>query len=140
MMTLLIAIVILLFGIVVFGIRVADPLQWTLAVVSTALCFTGIMMLLSTLGHNEQSVSTIGWSVLMPLSMIGGGMIPLFFMPKWMLQISHISPIKWSITAIEGAMWRGMTWEELLIPCSILIGIGLITFTLGVIVLKRKLR
>ncbi len=139
LMTMLISLVILLFGRLVFSIRIADPLQWVVAVISTSLCFTGIMMLLSTLGNSEQAVSTIGWSVLMPLSMIGGGMIPLFFMPKWMLTVSHISPIKWSITALEGAMWRGMTWQELALPCGLLIGIGVVAFSLGVLMLKRKM-
>ncbi len=137
--TMMVATVILVFGKLVFGIRIADPLQWVVAVASTSLCFTGMMMLLSTVGNSEQSVSTIGWSVMMPLSMIGGGMIPLFFMPKWMLTVGSISPIKWSITAIEGAMWRGMTWSELLVPCSILIGIGAGTFSLGVVVLRKRI-
>jgi ABC-2 type transport system permease protein len=103
-----------------------------MAVLSTSLGFVGIMMLLSVMGKTEQSAGGIGWSVLMVISMIGGGMIPLFVMPSWMRTISHFSPVKWAILAMEGALWRRFTFQEMLLPCGILIGVGLVFFIVGV--------
>ena len=45
----------------------------------------------------------------MPMTMLGGGMIPQFVMPPWMLTVGNISPVKWAILGLEGAMWRNFT-------------------------------
>ena len=45
----------------------------------------------------------------MLMAMFGGGMIPLVFMPKFMQTLSNFSPAKWSVLALEGAIWRGFT-------------------------------
>jgi ABC-2 type transport system permease protein len=116
----------------VFRLRpVSFPLLG-LAVVSSAVGFVGIMMLLAVSGRTEQAVGGIGWAVLIVMSMLGGGMIPLFFMPSWMRTIGTFSPVKWSVLAMEGAVWRGFTLVEMLKPCGILIGVGMICFAIGV--------
>jgi ABC-2 type transport system permease protein len=89
------------------------------------------MMLLSVLGRTEQAASGIGWAVLLVLSMLGGGMIPYFFMPSWMRALSNVSPVKWSILAMEGAVWRGFTLTEMLLPAGILVGTGALFFAVG---------
>ena len=54
----------------------------------------------------------------------GGAMMPLAFMPPWMRSISHVSPIKWGILAMEGGIWRGFTLPEMLLPCGVLLAFG----------------
>lgn len=116
----------------IFGLRpVSFPLL-ALAVVSSAVGFVGVMMLLAVSGKTEQAVGGIGWAVLIVMSMLGGGMIPLFFMPSWMRTIGNFSPVKWSVLAMEGAVWRGFSFVEMLKPCGILVGVGVICFALGV--------
>ena len=127
----------LLFGHFIFGVRLGNPLGLILAIVSTSACFVGIMMLLATLGKTEQGVAGAGWGILMPLAMLGGGMIPLIAMPPWMQTASNISPIKWGIIGLEGAVWRGFNLEEMLVPCAILLAIGSICFVLGIKNLAR---
>lgn len=114
-----------------FGVR---PGSWGLlamAVVSAAIAFVGIMMLLSVMGKTEASAGGIGWAVLLVLAMIGGGMMPLAFMPRSLQTLSHVSPIKWAIYAMEGAIWRNLTIAQMLTPCAILIGIGAVCFLVG---------
>jgi ABC-2 type transport system permease protein len=89
------------------------------------------MMLVAAIGRNEQSTSAAGWAILMPMSMIGGAMVPLFAMPPWLVRLSVISPVKWAILAFEGATWRAFSASEMLLPCGILIGVGLVAFALG---------
>src|SRR5262249_44200311 len=115
---------ILLLGHFIFGVRLSNPLGRVLALLFTSACFVGIMMLLATLGKTEQGVAGAGWGILMPLAMLGGGMIPLIAMPPWMQTASSISPIKWGIVSLEGAIWRGFNLEEMLVPCAILLAIG----------------
>ncbi|HOP05910.1 MAG TPA: ABC transporter permease [candidate division Zixibacteria bacterium] len=124
-------------GRLVFGIRTPDPLMLFAAILAGSLCFVGIMMLISVLGKTEQAVSGAGWAILLIMSMIGGGMVPIMFMPGWLVPISNFSPIKWSIYALEGAIWRGFSWGEMMMPIGILLGIGALTFVAGVLRFRK---
>ena len=96
---------------------------------TTAFC--GLMMLVATLGDTEQAASGTAWAFMMPLSMIGGGMIPQFILPSWMAAAGVVSPIRWAIRAFEGALWRGFTLAEMALPCAILVAVGAACFALG---------
>jgi len=123
---------------VIFKMPTDSPLLLIPAAACTILCFAGFMMFVATLGRTEQSVGGAGWAMLMIMAMIGGGMIPLFVMPPWLRSISHFSPVKWGIYAIEGAIWRGFTITEMIGPCLILLAIGGTFFSLGVLMLRRQ--
>lgn len=118
-------------GAVVFKVRPGSLALLAVAVLCACVAFVGIMMLLSVLGRTEQAVSGSAWAAMLMLSMIGGGMVPLFAMPRWMAQLSDASPVKWAILAMEGAIWRGFTPLEMLLPCGILLGVGVATFAIG---------
>jgi ABC-2 type transport system permease protein len=109
-----------------------------LALTCTLLCFVGLVMFICTLGRTEQSVGAAGWAILMIMGMLGGAMLPLIFMPSWLRPFSHISPVKWSIFALEGAIWRNFTLTEMITPCLILLAIGTAAFMLGVAMLRRQ--
>ena len=68
---------------------------------------------------------------MMPMSMLGGGMVPLAVMPGWMQSFSVISPVRWMIVSYEGAIWRGFSLAEMALPCAILLAIGVVAFGLG---------
>ena len=123
-------------GITVFGVRPTSYPLLALALLCGSICFCGIMMALSVIGGTEQAAAGIGWGLSLPLSMLGGGMVPLFLMPEWMQRLANISPMKWTLMAYEGAIWRGFTPGEMLLPCAVLVAIGVIAFTLG----ARRLR
>ncbi len=118
-------------GVVAFGVR---PTSWPLlaaAVLAAALAFTGIMMVLSVLGGTEQSASGAAWATLLVVALLGGGMVPLFVMPRWMLTASGVSPAKWAILAFEGALWRGFSPAEMALPLGLLLAIGAAGLVLG---------
>jgi len=129
--TLAVAAVLFGVGAAFFGVRADSYLKLTAALLCVALAFVGVMMTLAVLGRTEQSAGGIGWAVLLVMAMIGGGMIPLAFLPAWVQSLASVSPIKWSILAIEGAVWRNFSAAEMLRPCLILLGIGAACFALG---------
>ena len=89
------------------------------------------MMLVASLGRTEKGAAGAGWAIMMPMSMLGGGMMPLAVMPAWMQPLSVVSPVRWTILAYEGAIWRGFSLAEMALPCAILVGIGAVAFALG---------
>lgn len=120
----------------VFNVRPNSYPLLFFAFVSAALAFVGVMMLISVLGKTEASAGGIGWALLLVMAMIGGGMVPLVMLPKWMGTVSHVSFVKWTVLAMEGAVWRGFSLQEMLLPCGILIGIGVVCFAAGVHLFK----
>ncbi|GEM_PF-4169527 len=78
------------------------------------------------------------WAIIMVMAMIGGAMMPLVFMPDWMQKVSNFSIVKWSIYALESGIWRDLSFLEIVKPCGILIGIGLLCFGMGSFLLRRS--
>jgi ABC-2 type transport system permease protein len=96
------------------------------------------MMLIASVGRSPQSVAGAGWAVMLVMSMTGGGMVPLAFMPEWMQSFSNVSLVKWAITGVEGAVWRGFTWAEMAVPLAILVGAGALALAIGARALGRS--
>jgi len=132
-----IGVMLLFIGMIIFGVRVVNPGVLMISLVAASLCFVGVTMMVSVIGKTEEAVSGGGWGILLVLAMIGGGMLPLMFMPGWLRTISHISPVKWGILSIEGGIWRDFSYSEILMPVVILLGIGTLCFTVGVTLLTR---
>ncbi|MDZ4731569.1 MAG: ABC transporter permease [Xanthomonadales bacterium] len=116
---------------VVFGVPIDYPQKVLFAVLSVATLFVGIMMFLAAIGKTERGMASVGWAVMMVFAMFGGGMIPLFAMPAWMISISNFSPVKWAILMFEGATWREFSYAEMLIPCSLMLVLGVVLFLAG---------
>jgi ABC-2 type transport system permease protein len=121
----------------IFKMPIGNLTLFIIASLCTVLCFVGLMMFICTLGRTEQSAGGAGWAILMIMAMLGGGMVPLVFMPSWLRSFSHISPVKWSIFALEGAIWRNFSFVEMINPCLVLLAIGVVFFFLGVAMLRR---
>jgi ABC-2 type transport system permease protein len=127
----------MILGALVFKIHVASVFLLALAIGCAAFCFVGIMMLISVLGRNEHTVGGAGWAILLVLSMIGGGMMPLMFMPGWIAGISNLSPMKWCALAFEGAIWRGFGFVDMVPSLGVLVLVGLAGMIVGTLVLAK---
>lgn len=125
-------------GALFFGMRPTHPGTLAAAFAASSIGFVGMMMLLSQLGRGEVAVASAGWAVMLVMAMFGGAMMPYFLMPEWMQQAGQFSPVRWAIMALEGALWRGLTWRELMQPCLYLVGLGVACFALGVAILQRR--
>ena len=125
-------------GVLVLGVAIADPLKYAAALLAAAACFVGITQLLSVLGRSEQAVAGAGWSVLIVLAMSGGAMVPAVLMPDWLRALSAASPVRWGITALEGATFRAQGWSELALPLSSLCAAGALCFVLSALIMRVR--
>ncbi len=137
---LFVCVLLLAFGNIVLGVRIAEPGILVLALLASSLAFVGIMMMISVLGKTEEAVGGAGWATLLILAMAGGAMVPTFVMPDWLKTIGAISPVKWGILSFEAGIWRGFTLSEMMLPVGILLGVAVAGFTLGVVILNRTER
>jgi ABC-2 type transport system permease protein len=122
----------------VFDTPIGSRFLFVLAALCTVLCFVGLMMFISTWGRTEQSVGAAGYATIVIMAMLGGVTFPVAFMPSWLRPFSHVIPAKWSILALEGAIWRNFSLAEMISPCLILLATGLGAFLLGVFMLRRQ--
>jgi ABC-2 type transport system permease protein len=120
------------------GMRPQSPGLLAISVIAVAFCFVGIMMAMSALGSTEEGVGGAGWAINMVMAMFGGAMMPLTFMPNFMKTLSNFSPVKWAIVALEGAIWRGDSATELLVPWCLLFLIGAIGLGAGLWFFRRR--
>lgn len=127
----LVAVFLLVLGALFFGVKIDSLPLLVLAVFCIAFGFTGFMMLMGSVAKTEESVNGAGWGVLTIMAMLGGAMVPLIMFPPWLVPFSHISPVKWGIFALEGAIWRGFSFGEMLTPLGILVGLGVVCFGLA---------
>lgn len=119
----------------------AAPQSWPLlllAMTCAALGFVGLMVLLSVISPTEGGGGGLSRAALLLLAMFGGGSIPLAFMPQWMQTASSISPFKWAVIAVEGAVWRDYSFTEMLLPCGILLGMGLMCTAIGWTLFQKR--
>jgi ABC-2 type transport system permease protein len=135
--TLAVSVALFALGVAAFGVRPDSWLALAAAALASSSAFVGVMMLLSTLGKTEAAAGGIGWAVLVVLAMFGGGMVPLFLMPSWMQTLGNASPVKWSILAFEGALWRDFSAADMALPCGILVAVGVVGFVVGSAVFRR---
>jgi len=132
-------VLLLLLARLLFGLVPVSLPALASVIFASAIAFTGMMLLIASAGHTTQGVSSAGWAALMPLMMIGGGMIPLIAMPAWMAKVSAFSPMNWSLRSIEGAIWRGYAWSDYLWPLTGLLLLGVLGFAIGAYRLARAL-
>jgi len=125
-------------GVAGLSVSIDDALKYAAAALAAIACFVGITQALSVLGNTEQAVAGAGWSTLIVLAMCGGAMVPEVLMPGWLVELSVLSPVRWAIVALEGAMWRASSWPELLVPIASLCALGVVCFSIGALVLRVR--
>jgi ABC-2 type transport system permease protein len=132
------ACILLLVGVTCLGVRVSSWPYVLTSIAAMAVCFSGLMMLLSVLGRTEQAVGGSAMAFMLVMATLGGALVPLIAMPDWMLTMSHVCPAKWGALALEGAIWRGFDLADMLLPCGILLSVGVLSFGVGARILSRR--
>ena len=120
-----------------FGVHPTSLPLVILGGVCAAICFVGFMMLVAGVFRTEETAQGGAWAFLMPLTMLGGAMVPSFVMPQWMQSIGVISPVRWAMLAIEGGVWRNFSIGEMVMPCAILVSVGVVCFFMGTRALRE---
>jgi ABC-2 type transport system permease protein len=127
------------FGVAFFHVAVSSWLAMAVVIAVTAFGFSGLMMLLAAGFRTEGGAQGAGRAVLLVLAMVGGGTVPLVFMPPFLRAASNISPFKWAVMAAEGATWRNWGPDELWMPLAVLAAIGAIGLTAGTALVRRSI-
>ena len=136
MACLFVQLILILFGMLVYKIRIGNPGLMAVAMLASAVGFTGVMMFIAGLTRTEGAGAGMGRALILVLAMIGGGTVPIFIMPPLIQTLSKVSPFSWATLCFEGAIWRGFTAAEMAVPALVLVGFGVAGFVIGSASLK----
>jgi ABC-2 type transport system permease protein len=124
-------------GVLFFEIRVDSYVLLAIGLLTAALCFSGMMMLLASLGRTPAAEEGIALSALLIMAMLGGAMVPEVVMPPFAKTISSYIPVKWAIMAMEGPIRRDFSFGEMLPFYLKLTVFGIACYVAGVCVFRR---
>jgi ABC-2 type transport system permease protein len=124
-------------GVLFFEIRPDSYILLSMGLLTAALCFSGMMMLLASLGKTPAAEEGIALSALLIMAMLGGAMVPEVVMPPFAKTISNYVPVKWAIMAMEGPIRRDFSLGEMLPFYLKLTVFGIACYVAGVCVFRR---
>lgn len=116
---------VLLFGALVFGIRIAaSPLALVVVILASSMMCSGLGLLIASLGKTEEQSRGLSVGVVLALSMLGGAWFPTFMMPQWFQSATMFIPSRWAVDGFDGVLWRGLGFGQM----GIIVGcLGLFT-------------
>jgi ABC-2 type transport system permease protein len=95
-------------GALLFHYRITGSyLGFAMVAVATTVMTASVGLFIAALGRTEQQSRGLSILVILVMLMLGGAWIPLFFFPKWVQNVSYISPVRWAVDGIDFMTWRG---------------------------------
>lgn len=126
LLSLLGILLLVLVGMIVFGVRFEGNLFSLLAgIVMGACAFFSMGYALVGLISSARAVILIGNVVLYPLMIFSGAMIPLEIMPDVVRTISCFLPLTHLVALLRG-LWFGQAWGNLLTEMAVLAGVTIV--------------
>jgi ABC-2 type transport system permease protein len=121
-----------------FDVNWGENLSQTIAVAFMySIAVSGLAMFFASILKDSKTADTVGGIGVQIFSLLGGSMIPIMVFPKSLQTIANIAPNKWALTSFIDIM-SGTTWDQLVIPLTVLFLIGMVSVTIGTWRLQAK--
>ncbi|MFI5204242.1 MAG: ABC transporter permease [Flavobacteriales bacterium] len=132
--------VLALFTWLAFGLPVLNyPVQIILMIFFTALACSSFGIFLATITSSRKQIESLSTLVVLLMSMLGGSMVPSFFMPALMQKFSAVTINYWSTQGFFDIFLREAGVIEILYRCAILTLFFAVLMTLSVYFSRKKL-
>jgi ABC-2 type transport system permease protein len=96
-----------------------EPIYLIPVILCTSLAATSLGLLLATLVHTDQQVSSFGTSIVLVLGGISGCMFPRLWLPELMKKISLFTPHAWSLEAFDAVLTHKAVDSMLVFDCCL---------------------
>ncbi len=121
----------------VFAVKPVDPLMLLVAMFVISVTFTSLAMMIAALFRTGGGAEGAGRAIVLVMALIGGGSIPLVFMPPVMRSLSVVSPFRWAIAAIEGPLWRGGPIGDQFVAIGAVAIVGVLCGSIALVAIAR---
>ena len=103
---------------------------------TTAAC--GLGVLIAAVSRSAASADALGTMIVLPMSVLGGTMMPLFAMPPAVRSLARLTINGWALDGFTRVMFESARIADVGVNCLVLLGAGLIMLTAGGLSLQRK--
>ena len=102
--------------------------SWIVVTLVACVAAAGLSLLVAAACRTSSQARSV-WTVLVLISsVVGGSMVPRFFMPLWLRDLGWFTPNTWVLEAYAALFWRDAALSEALLPVSLLAIVGLAGF------------
>ena len=109
-----------------------SPIYLVPVILCTSLAATSLGLLLATMVHTDQQVSSYGTTLILVLSSVSGCFFPREMFPPLMKRISLFTPHGWALRAFDGVLTQASVDVMLVTQCcAMLVMFAVIFFGLG---------
>lgn len=129
--------VIIIVGLVVWGLSIEINLFFFMLVISTSFMFSGMGMIISRFVKEEETADMAGGAITFPMMFLAGTFFPLEQMPGFLQNIAQVLPLYYVNEGLRNAMIYSNIDKTLFFTGIVLI-FALIFFVAGVILTKWK--
>jgi ABC-2 type transport system permease protein len=105
---------------------------------AAALAATGYGIMVGTLSKSYEQASMFGAVSVVIAAALGGIMIPVYVMPRYMQDISCVSPLAWGLNAFQDVFVRGGNLSTVSREISLLLLFFVVTITVSWLALRRN--
>jgi ABC-2 type transport system permease protein len=108
-----------------------DLLALALLMLATALCSTGLGILIASLARTQNQIGGLSSMLLWTTGVLGGSMIPLFLLERFLGPVPRIVPQYWANRGFENLLIRGLGLEAVAASIIALLLFALAFFAIG---------
>jgi ABC-2 type transport system permease protein len=131
---------ILLVGIVLFGVRIAGS---SLVLAAASLIYITVALalglLVSTLVNKQvHALLTVMPTTMLPTMLLSGFIFPLESLPVWLKPVSAVVPATYFLRVIRGIILKGVGVSELWQPLTVLCGMAVLLMAISIKKFKVK--
>ena len=113
---------------VVYGVDLPGHWQlWSLITLIASMAAAGLALLVAAICRTPAQARNMANITVILLSVIGGSMVPRFFMPPWLRELGWFTPNTWVLEAYSSVFWRNQGLESLLLPCGLLLSLTVVS-------------
>jgi ABC-2 type transport system permease protein len=113
---------------------------WLVITVLACIAAAGLSLLLAAVCRTPPQARNLATVFILIASMLGGSMVPRFFMPIWLRDLGWFTPNTWVLEAYSAVFWRGEGLADIVLPCALLIGLGFSALLLAQWIAARRAR
>jgi ABC-2 type transport system permease protein len=106
--------------------------------ISAALAATGYGIMVGTLAKSYDQASMFGSVSIVIAAALGGIMIPVYVMPRFMQKVSLVSPLAWGLNGFQDIFVRGGSVWTPLPEIASLLALFAVTITIAVVALHHR--
>lgn len=131
LLTLLQLTILFAIGYFAFHLDIGNLPAMILLIIGTSFAATGLGIVLVSLVKTRRQLNPVVTLVVLITSAIGGAWWPLFLEPTWMQQIAKVGITAWAMEGLNGIMFLGKDFTQVLPDILGLLVYGLICFVIA---------